>query len=187
MKQILLIFIGLSMLSCNKKEIETKKVEINKVESFDTIISVNKVKYPFYDFDQIEYYKFNLTSDQEESLRKTDSIGFKILMQDFPKTVADPIFYGKLNQNYSLKKMSSKWNTIISEIYSEKFSGQFAYRACDAFYRDILIFKKKDKIVGVSKICFECELNWTIGSERNVDLLGQEGDYEKLKKILSKQ
>ena len=61
------------------------------------------------------------------------------------------------------------------------------FPACDAFYRAILIFKKKDKVVGVSKICFDCGLNWTIGSERNVMLFGQEGDYEKLEKLLQKQ
>ena len=190
MRYFSLIFIILLLTNCSKKNSEANEVEMKyTISNGDTlsVLTLNKIKYPFYDFDEVEHYKTNLTSEQEKYLRRTDTIGFEILMGNYPKEMNDTIFYRKLTQNYSKMKIKANLNSSISEIYTEKYSGEGMFPACDPFYRDVFIFKKKDKIVGVSKICFDCGLHWTIGSKRDVLLLGQNGDFEKLKEILSEK
>jgi hypothetical protein len=190
MKNILLIYISFLLIGCNKNEVKPKNVESQKVdpvEEFNAHLTVNENKIPFYDFDQVEYYKSHLSFEEQKLLQRNDTIGFKILMKRYPEKLIDNTFFEKLIQNYTLENIDPKLNDSISGIYSEKFSGEGLFPACDPFYRDILIFKKENKIVGISKICFECGLHWTIGSKRDVLLLGQKGDFEKLEKILSKK
>ena len=193
MKNILLISIGLLLIGCNKNEVKPKKGESQKVEivdpveAFDAHLTINENKIPFYYFDQIEYYKSHLSFEEQKHLRRNDTIGFKVLMKRYPEKLIDHTFFKKLSQNYTLENIEPKLNDSISGIYSEKYSGEGLFPACDPFYRDILIFKKENKIVGISKICFECGLHWTIGSKRNVLLFGQKGDFEKLEKMLSKK
>jgi hypothetical protein len=186
MRYITLILTILLLTNCGKKNKEIEKKYIISHGDTLAVITINKIKYPFYDFDKVEHYKSNLTFEQEKYLRRTDTVGFKILMEKYPKEINDSIFYRKLIQNYSEMKVEPNLNSTISEIYSEKYGGEGLAFACDPFYRDILIFKKRNKIVGVSKVCFECGENWTIGSKRDVSLFGQNEDYEKLKKILYK-
>ena len=74
----------------------------------------------------------------------------------------------------------------INKIFVEKTVNQIADYACIAVYRDILIFKKQNKTVGIAKICFECFKKQIIGTNANTENFGQDGDYEKLEKILKK-
>lgn len=55
---------------------------------------------------------------------------------------------------------------------------------CIPIYRDILIFKKNNSVVGISKVCFDCNMNYTLGSKTDVEIYNNSNDYEKLEKLL---
>ena len=74
----------------------------------------------------------------------------------------------------------------INKIFVEKTVNKSMDYACPADYRDILIFKNKNKTVGIAKICFECFKNQILGTKANTENFGQDGDYEKLEKLLKK-
>ena len=56
--------------------------------------------------------------------------------------------------------------------------------ACIPVFRDILIFKKNNKSIGIAKICFECEKSHIVGTNKNIENFGQCGDFSKLMNIL---
>ena len=58
------------------------------------------------------------------------------------------------------------------------------YEKTVAFYRDILVFKKENKTVGVAKVCFGCSQSIITGTKLNTQEFGQSGDYGRLKKLL---
>ena len=109
----------------------------------------------------------------------------EIVNLEYPTSLNDQNLLKNLEILYPKKKKieQSKLNTLAS-IYSEKFHGDYSLAACEPIYRDILIFKKENNIIGVSKICFECGLHYTIGTTKNTEQLGQNGDYEKLNLLL---
>ncbi|MBK7042123.1 MAG: hypothetical protein IPH46_17155 [Bacteroidetes bacterium] len=90
-----------------------------------------------------------------------------------------------------LEKIGYKKNAIgkgnfdkINSIFCERKHKESYATSCIAIYRDILVFKKSNKTIGVAKICFECEQNWIIGTDRNTMEFGMSGDYGKLYDIL---
>lgn len=109
------------------------------------------------------------------------------LLNDYlpEKSLNDKILINDIENLYPQKKIINKSKfAILSNIYSEKYHGDYALAACEPYYRDILIFKKQHKIIGISKVCFECYLHSTIGSTQNTEQLGQNGDYAKLQDLL---
>lgn len=71
--------------------------------------------------------------------------------------------------------------TKISEIYYDGYN--FTKTRCVPVYRDILVFKKNDSVVGLSKICFDCDIQHTIdkyGNRKEFD----NADFAVLKQIL---
>jgi len=122
---------------------------------------------------------------QMRNLKTKDEKKFhKLFMFNYPDTTTDKNFYSLVNKFYSKKELDKEKFPEINEIYTEKYHGQYDIAGCAPFYRDILIFKKDKKIIGISKICFQCNLNMTVGTKRNVERLGHNGDYEKLAMIL---
>jgi hypothetical protein len=56
--------------------------------------------------------------------------------------------------------------------------------ACIPAYRDILIFRKRGEIVGISKVCLDCWKNQTHGTVNNRLGIDQHENYGKLQEIL---
>jgi hypothetical protein len=147
----------------------------------------------FFDFDEIDYYHKDIMLEEwlkmaTKENKSTDEIAFlKIINENYPTSTKDKQIISELDKLYPLKgKIKKEKFKEIGNIFSEKFHGDYALAACDPLYRDILVFKKKQDIVGISKICFECGLHITIGTSKNTEQLGQNGDYEKLKLLLEK-
>lgn len=190
MKKIILLFLLIISASCKN---ETKKIE-KEIKITSNSQEKNKV-YPFFNFDEVEHYKIIKRYELEcDSIMRKDSKKRTKREQDlvylfalnYPKKISEndiiiqvPKFYYKTNINEADYK-------TINDIYSEKYFGDFGLSGCAPFYRDILIFKKNNIIIGFSKICFQCQVHYTIGTKRNTIQLGQNGDYSKLEKLLRK-
>lgn len=153
---------------------------------------VNENANHFFEFDEIDYYHKDITIKQwaeigkkHENKTPEETILFKILNDYYPTSINDKNFIVELEKLYPEKsKISQSKFKEIGEIFSEKYHGNFALAGCEPFYRDVLVFKKNNQIVGISKICFQCALHSTVGTNKNTEQLGQNGDYKKLEQLL---
>ena len=151
-----------------------------------------KQEITYSDFDTIDWYSIEINPNELHKLRKTaDSsdeqrLKFDLLLNDIPEAITDTSFIQKLEKigfEKQLIKEAKKVNAI-NQIYREKSNGQLIAMACIAIYRDILIFKKKAKIVGMSKVCLDCWEQQTYGTNENTLSIPKPESYKKLLKIL---
>jgi hypothetical protein len=109
-----------------------------------------------------------------------------VILDDIPQNINDLSFISKLTAiGYKKYRIPKSKFTVIDEFFREKPVGESIATSCEYVYRDILIFKKKGKVVGTAKICFSCMAHEIHGAKANTDNFGQDGDYQKLAKVLS--
>ena len=180
----LLIILTLTLLGCTTS---TVKSEANIEKAQYEVVTGKK----YFDYDQIDHY-FNdfddrnfliLTDNQFKSA--LDSIKGGVLIGQIPMHINDTSFIDKLTKiDYVKKSIPKEKFQKIDEIFIEKIAKENRQTKCVYIYRDILVFKKHAKIIGVSKICFGCMGNHIVGTNADTKDFGQNGDYEKLEKIL---
>ncbi|OJJ23197.1 hypothetical protein BKI52_02245 [marine bacterium AO1-C] len=78
---------------------------------------------------------------------------------------------------------AKKFGKINELMFSDKSTGMRT-TACKPFYRDILVFRRDARLVGIAKVCFECHKSYMIGIEHQTRNFGKKNDYKKLEKIL---
>lgn len=146
----------------------------------------------YFDFDEVIHYKSNISEEKANYLfeDKTELGKFikDVVIENIPKSIKDTTFIDKV-EKIGFKKTTiedSKFDKI-NEIFSNKFHLTHEVSACIYIYRDILIFKKKSKIVGMAKICFGCGGSQIYGAKQNTDGFGQSGDYQKLETLLNEK
>lgn len=79
---------------------------------------------------------------------------------------------------------TSKFKKLLDIYRSKTDIDFFGTKKCAPVYRDIIVFKKENKIMGISKICFECDMDYTIDNKGNLKESLVESDFLKLKSIL---
>jgi hypothetical protein len=148
----------------------------------------------YYDFDKITHYSINIGESEffeivgKNSKSKKEQLLINILLNETPTTIRDTLFLNKLNDIGFVEKTISKGRyENIKEIFCEKTHFKNEATSCIAVYRDILVFKKNSKIVGIAKICFECGKDYMVGTNANTSEFGQSGDYEKLYELLNQK
>jgi len=186
----IIFFLTIILFGCNsKKETKTEDVEKHNAESVLKEPKITGGKY--FEYDEIEYYKSEIREDQigelydnqEKSLK--DSLKMGIILGKIPISISDTNFINQLKSfGYTKSKIDSKKFDKINEVFTEKKHSVYYETACIYIYRDILIFKRKSKIIGIAKICFGCDDSIIIGTKSNTEEFGMSGDYEKLRKIL---
>ena len=147
----------------------------------------------FFDFDSVEYYSLN--KNKEESVVDNNKKGIKdsifndIFYGDYPNELNNSVFYKKINSDdFSKFELSNKDAEYLRNyIFIDKFSLKMfeANRACAPEYRDILVFKKKNKISGIAKICLGCGQFYIISSKKEIQTedFGTQKEYKSLKKL----
>ena len=176
---ITILFIGCN--SKSKEKIAMAEVKFQKIHG---------AKY--FDYDEIVHYRIELENKKRIDIYKDrqkselDSIKYRVIFKDIPKSLSDTTFISILETTGYLKNEVEKDKfEKINEIFLEKKPQESIQYACDYIYRDILIFKRKSKTIGIAKICFECHGNRIVGTKANTEEFGMDGDYEKLENILS--
>jgi hypothetical protein len=146
---------------------------------------------PYFQFDKIEHYYLEIEENQiwdiEKKKIKTnkEKRQLELLIEYTPDKLSDSLVLkdiGKLD--FVTKEIPTNKFGQINEIFCQRNHGETIAMACIAIYRDILVFKKNNKIVGIAKICFECDQHVISGTIVNTDEFGQSGDYGKLYKLL---
>lgn len=177
MKQFqLFVFAFILITSCSTTSSNNKLLKVGK---------------KYFEFDQIDHYfnNFDVTkfSDVANNLKtKEDTLRNTILLGNIPKNISDTSFIKNLDgSEYKKRTLDESLYSRIDEIFIEKqITGEEVSYACIHFYRDVLVFKKRNKIIGIAKICFRCQANQIVGTVANTYNFGSNGDYEKLEKIL---
>ena len=149
----------------------------------------------FFDFDSVKYYSLNKNKEKEliENNRKgiKDSILNNILYSEFPDKLDNGVFYKTINFNgFSKFELSQKdVEYLRNDVFVKKVSLMMfeSVKACAPEYRDILIFKKNDKISGLAKICISCGQFYFISSKKEIQTedFGTEQEYESLAKLFN--
>jgi hypothetical protein len=186
MKQVFIFTAFLVMLSgCSLT------AEKNSVSNPDQ--SEQPVGKKFFDYDEIQHYLNSIEEknlgelNDNQSRSELDSIKRGVILGNIPKDMSDLSFIDQLEKIGYIKREvdKSKFETI-DKIFAEKTVDEVVWADCKHVYRDILVFRKSNKIIGVAKICFSCRSNIIIGTAANTENFGQNGDYEKLEKTLKK-
>ncbi len=171
--KIIIAFILAALIGCNSS---TRK---------------QKTCNPYFQFDKIEHYYLNIEEDKiwdiEKKKSKTDKEKrqLDLLIEYTPDKLSDTSVLkdiGKLG--FVRKEIPTNKFEQINEVFCQRNHGETLAMKCIAVYRDILVFKKNNKIIGTAKICFDCDQNVIAGTEVNTDDFGQSGDYGKLYKLL---
>lgn len=150
----------------------------------------------FFDFDKVEYYSLN--KDKESEIIENNGNGNKdlilndILYSEFPKKLNDELFYKTINLNgfskFEISQDDSKY--LREDIFKEGFSLKMfeSMKACAPEYRDILVFKKKNEISGIAKICLGCGQFYFISSKKEIQTknFGTEEEYESLEELFKR-
>jgi hypothetical protein len=106
----------------------------------------------------------------------------KLRQSKFTGKVVDTIFYPELREIFSDKAMHSASAMLDdgSEIMTRDLAGiagsskglliasTTAAAFCEPVFRNLYLFKKKDKVVGLAKICYECTITQFYGTKANV-------------------
>ncbi|MCW3160157.1 hypothetical protein [Chryseobacterium oryctis] len=191
MKNIFIFILTISfLLSC--KQTENKSAEIlNKENKSLEEKFIPKYGKSFFEFDEIEYYHTDISEDKAMDLldtqnkSKNDKLKFEIILDEKPTNLKSLSFISKLTEiGFTKSSIHKSKFKDIKQIFTEKTVYESYAAACIAVYRDILVFKKDKEIIGLCKICFDCRLFRIVGTDSNTENFGQDGDFEKLAKLL---
>ncbi len=146
---------------------------------------------PYFQFDEIDHYFYDIGEEEimniwgKETKTQKEKKQVELLIDDTPDELKDTGILHNIEKTGFLKKEipATKFQTI-DEIFCEREHTEIEALACIAIYRDILVFKKKNRIIGTAKICFSCGQHVITGTTRITDAFGQSGDYEKLYHLL---
>ncbi|MDN5481930.1 MAG: hypothetical protein L0G30_10180, partial [Chryseobacterium sp.] len=187
--RFLLLPIICFFLGCKKPEQSSNTAQQSNTSAEQKFIP--KYENLYFDYDGIDHYHVSTNESSVMALdtipnrSKEDQLKLDVITDKIPKNINDTDFIK------SLEKIGFKKTVIIShkfkkinEIFVEKTVSENIEYACAPVYRDILIFKKKEKIIGMAKMCFDCHQKQITGTKANTENFGQDGDYEKLQQIL---
>jgi len=147
----------------------------------------------FFDYDQIEFYKIDIEEDSElnlydrKDLSKFDLLKYGVVIEEIPKDIKDQEFLKDMSRmGYKKKEIDSSKFKDFNKIFVEKPEALGSVAACIPVYRDILIFKKSKKVIGMVKICFSCHQYRILGANGSTMNFGSDEDYKKLWILLNK-
>lgn len=147
---LVFLFAATALMSCTKKSSETN---YQVQETGFTCTTKN------FTFDKVEAYSISLSALDviEEKSNKTDND--KFLLQLTNTYITDNL---KNTDSTKLTAAGFTQKIIDKENYPDLcalFQEQYVYQdtmACQPVFRDILLFKEKQRLTGVAKICYTC-------------------------------
>ena len=149
---------------------------------------------PYFDFDEVIHYAFDISEEDatnilSKEIRTTNDSALHYLLfnEDNPKTVNDATFLKDVHRLASWSvPISEKYLNELANIFSDTQVENVYDYSCIYIYRDILVFKRDHKVVGIAKICLGCHANVIIGTSTHTGAFGQNGDYERLATLIHK-
>lgn len=188
----LLYFIGFLLIIACHAPGNKNRLNSDEVNNFITENLEAKSGKAFFDFDAVDYYHSDMDENTAANLisqQKTaiDSIQYNLIIDETSEDISNAYFINNLEKaGFKKIKIESADFKNLNQLFSEKSERDGLNFACIPIFRDILVFKKNDKVTGVAKICFGCNDYKIIGTDANTSNFGQGKDYEILSLILNK-
>lgn len=187
MKLFILIIFYITIIGCKSEIKNPNNIKGNIAQK----IKQTEKGDVFFDYDEIDFYNIDFDEGRSVELIQNreksndDKLKYQIILGETPENIKDTAFLKQIKDiGFKCKKIKSDKFKSINKIFIEKnISDDYAF-GCAPVYRDILIFKKKGKIIGIAKICFSCQQNIIIGTKANTKNFGHNGDYGRLRSIL---
>jgi hypothetical protein len=122
-------------------------------------------KEPIYNnYDEITHY--SITDDEFLKFDTINNFNRIIGLADYKKMDFNKIEDELILFSFKKKEIKGKKIKQVDSILSNKiYHGPINLSACTPIYRDILVLKKKRKIVSILKICFRCNMVANYGEE----------------------
>lgn len=146
------------------------------------------------DYDAIDYYRNDSISDEdgysEEQWKHAtsfDSLKQMVVFGYTPQTPTDTGFILHMKaMGYRIRTVpSSNFKEIDRVLSNNPLATDGITTSCIAVYRNILVFRKRGKVVGTLKICFSCFINEPSGMPQPHKAFSME-EYSKLNELLYK-
>lgn len=145
----------------------------------------------FFNFDEVVYYRAdkkypNIYEVNHKSPKTlTDSMTVKIMRRESPENISDTLAIMYLD-SIGFEKINISQNKLDSlrEIFRERNGCESYTTSCLSTYRDVYLLKKKGKVTGIVKLCYECGDMRFIGTKADVRNFGCQGEFGKLRKIV---
>lgn len=167
---------------------------------FSSFSEINAQESNFFDFDQVDYYSTDISTQgiskieyqrkknsyEYKKISKKDALFLSILRNNYPEKIEEDFPKKLIKYGFKKNNIDKKLYPEINDIFSEKNCSDNLESLCIPTFRDILVFRKKNKIVGIAKICYSCHLATIIGTEKSIRNFGSCGDFIKLEKIMGK-
>ncbi|WP_312768358.1 hypothetical protein [Epilithonimonas sp.] len=178
----------LFLIACEKapNPLNNSKTEV-KEKTFVPVYGQKYFKYDQIDFYHIDFEESNIIElDKNKNNSKLDKLKNDIIIGNFPQNINETDFLKSMDKiGYNKKEIPKSKFSEIDKVFIDKTVDASSTCVCIAFYRDILVFKNKGKIIGIAKICFSCHQHIIIGTKINDENFGQNGDYKKLEILLN--
>ncbi|MDG1332223.1 MAG: hypothetical protein P8P74_07825 [Crocinitomicaceae bacterium] len=147
----------------------------------------------YFDCDQIDHYSIEIDEDvlfgrmiDSAALSENELLQQAVIIGETPTSINDTFILEDFGA------IGFEKNTIhggklqeIKEIFKEKNHKERLVTSCVAIYRDVFVFRKNGKIVGLAKVCFGCMMRQINGTDADTFHFAQSGDYAKLESILT--
>ena len=182
MKLKSIVFLGLLAIvfSCDSTSNQEETETANVAEPY------------FFNFDELAHYRIDidgealLEKEGDTDINAEEQLQIDLVLMDAPHSINDTLFVAELeNIGFAKNQVDRKKFKRINELFKEKEVEESIANDCVAVYRDILIFRKNHKIIGMAKICFRCNQHKIYGTSLNTWNFGQDGDYNRFRKILN--
>ncbi|MDP2162371.1 MAG: hypothetical protein Q8K02_17960 [Flavobacterium sp.] len=128
---------------------------------------IKECNYTIFEYDQIDYYHLDIDNFNGHETSQKDTIKRNIV-NDYFNTISDSLNVDKIGNYYAKIKLNEKSLKFInSYICKTKKTSDIYFSECMPVFRDILVFRNKSKIVGINKICFECNISNLVSTQYN--------------------
>ena len=181
--QIVVFFFVFLLISC--KSATNKEVSGETPKAFTCK--------PYFEFDQLEHY-YSPVSDfdtsiwkliEKETLSAKEKRLMELLTQQKPASFSDTsMLKGIEDLGFQKRILPSKQFQAINEVFCERKHENNNALTAIGMYKDILVFKRQNQIIGFAKVSFEKMYSIIAGTDKNTDECGQSGDYQKLYRLL---
>lgn len=184
------------LFSCNDSTKEISQSVVREIHPESPLSNDDTSKFvfgkPYFDYDKIDFYSIDISEDSIMNLlsnkKDLDTIKYSILSKSYATN--DTIyelkylpFYEKVG--YKKLELNQKCFGQLNKVFCHKTGGSPIALACIHNYRDILVFKKKNKEVAIAKICLSCmDINLNGIKVLSYEELGWEYDFDILDKVL---